>query len=168
MSQRVLFGTGAGGDQGTFYDNRLYRPERLGGLHRNPCFALGLLYAQPMEKYSGTPIEAHQAWQMFDRWKSRDQEIGVIFWGRSANLYTLGRIASVKNGRVELKGESARASFNLTGAVFKYGPMQTWPNWPSPPIVEVNALRAEIPNGDYLALAEGLTPQSISSPLLPE
>jgi hypothetical protein len=32
-----------------------------------------------MEKYSGTLIEAHEAWQMFDRWKSRDQEIGVIF-----------------------------------------------------------------------------------------
>jgi len=134
----------------------------------NPSFGPWALYAQPMEKYSGTPIEAHEAWQMFDRWKSRDQEIGVIFWGRSANLYTLGNITSLKNGRVELRGKTARASFNLTGAVFKYGPMQTWPNWPSPPIIEVNAQRAEFANGDYIALAEGLTPQSISSPMLPE
>ena len=92
----------------------------------------------------------------------------MIFWGRSANLYTMGTVTSLKNGRLELKGDLARASFNLTGASFKYGPMQTWPRWPSPPIVEMNALRAEFANGDYLALAEGLTPGSISSPMLPE
>jgi hypothetical protein len=38
----------------------------------NPSFCPWALYAQPMEKYSGTPIEAHEAWQMFDRWRSRD------------------------------------------------------------------------------------------------
>jgi hypothetical protein len=121
-----------------------------------------------MDRYSGTPIEAQEAWQMFDRWKNRRQDIGVIFWGRSANLYTMGTVASLTNGRLEIKGALARASFNLTGASFKYGPMQTWPRWPSPPIVEVNALRAEFANGDYLALAEGLTPDSISSPMLTE
>ena len=120
-----------------------------------------------MEKYSGTPIEAHEAWQMFDRWKNHGQDIGVIFWGRSANVYTIGTVASLANGRLEIKGAFARASFNLSGASFKYGPMQTWPRWPSPPIVEVNALRAEFANGDYLALAEGITPDSISSPMLP-
>src|SRR5689334_7908973 len=127
-----------------------------------------LLYADAMDKYSGTPIEAHEAWKIFDQWKNRGQDIGVIFWGRSANLYTLGTVASLKNGRLELNGDSARVSFNLTGASFKYGPMQTWPHWPSPPIVEVNALRAEFSNGDYLTLAEGLTRDSTSSPVLPK
>ena len=121
-----------------------------------------------MDKYSGIPVEAHEVWQMFDQWKERGQDIGVIFWGRPANLYTTGTVASLKSGRLELQGDMARASFNLTGASFRYGPMQTWPRWPSPPIVEVNALRAEFPNGDYLALAEGLTPDSISPRMLPE
>jgi hypothetical protein len=121
-----------------------------------------------MKEYSGTPIEAHEAWRMFDRWKNGGQEIGVIFWGRSANLYTLAIVESAKNGRIHLKGGEARASFNLAGAVFKYGPMQTWPRWPSPPIVEVTALRAEFENGDYLALAEGLTPPPLASRSLPQ
>src|SRR3954454_1288701 len=127
-----------------------------------------MLYAEPMDKYSGTPIEADQAWQTFEQWMNRGQDIGVIFWGRAANLYTIGTVASLKNRRLELKGTCARASFNLTGASFKYGPMQTWPRWPSPPIVEVNALRAEFANGDHVALAEVLTPDSISSRMLPE
>jgi len=87
---------------------------------------------------------------MFDQWQKRGQEIGVIFWSRSANLYTLAVVESAKNNRIQLRNGEARASFNLTGAVFKYGPMQTWPRWPSPPIVEVAALRAEFENGDYL------------------
>lgn len=120
-----------------------------------------------MNDYSGTPIEIHQAWEILDRWRSRRQEIGIIFWGRSANVYTLGQVESAGNGRIQLKGEDARASFNLTGASFKFGPMQTWPRWPSPPIVDITALRAEFENGDYLVLAEGLKPPSISPPSLP-
>src|SRR5262244_1841173 len=84
-----------------------------------------MTYAEPMEKYSGTPIEAHEAWQMFERWKNRGQDIGVIFCGRSANVYTIGTVASLANGRLEINGAFARASFNLTGASFKYGPMET-------------------------------------------
>jgi hypothetical protein len=120
-----------------------------------------------MNEYSGTPIEMNEAWKIFDRWRNQRQEVGIIFWGRSANVYTLGFIESATNGRVQIQGNGARASFNLVGASFKYGPMQTWPRWPSPPIVEVTALRAEFENGDYLALAEGLTPPPISSPSLP-
>ena len=120
-----------------------------------------------MEDYSGTPIETHQAWEILDRWMSGRKEIGIIFWGRSANVYALGLVESATNGRIQLRGDGARASFNLVGASFKYGPMQTWPRWPSPPIVEVNALRAVFENGDYVALAEGLTPPPISSPSLP-
>lgn len=121
-----------------------------------------------MEGYSGTPIEAGEAWRMFDRWRTRGQEIGVIFWSRSANLYALGVLESAKAGRIQIKGEAASASFNLAGVNFKYGPMQTWPRWPSPPIVEVLALRAEFENGDFLALAEGLAPPPLSPPALPE
>ena len=120
-----------------------------------------------MEDYSGTPIETHRAWEILDRWRSGRHEIGVIFWSRSANVYTLGLVESASNGRIQLRGSGARASFNLVGAAFKYGPMQTWPRWPSPPIIEVNALRAEFENGDYLALAEGLTAPPVSSPSLP-
>jgi hypothetical protein len=64
-----------------------------------------MLYAERMDNYSGTPIEAHEAWQIFDRWKNRGQDIGVIFWSRSANLYTMGSVASLKNGRLDLKGD---------------------------------------------------------------
>ena len=85
-----------------------------------------------MDDYLGAPIEAHRAWSMFDLWKSRGQEIGVIFWGLPASLYTLAIIESANNGRLQLKGEAARASFNLVGASFRYGPMQTWPSWPIP------------------------------------
>ncbi len=120
-----------------------------------------------MQDYSGTPLEAHEAWQMLDRWKTQTKELGVVFWSGSANLYTLAKIESAKNGRIQLRGDTARVSFNLTGATFKYGPMQTWPRWPLPPIVEVTALRAELKNGDYLALAEGLTPPVVASVALP-
>jgi hypothetical protein len=105
---------------------------------------------------------------MLDQWKIRGQEIGRIFWGRSANLCTLGVLKTSRDGRIQFHGSTARASFNLAGATFRYGPMQTWPNWPSPPIVDVTALRVEFENGDYLALAEGLTPPPVSSPALPE
>lgn len=105
----------------------------------------------------GDPIDVQDAWNILSRWKNRQQEIGVIFWGRSGNLNTLGHVEEASKGRIQLRGEGARASFTLTGASFRYGPMPTWPRWPSPPIVEVRALRAVFDNGDYLALAEGLT-----------
>src|SRR4051794_27578018 len=120
-----------------------------------------------MDDYSGTPIETHQAWETLQRWRNKRQEVGLIFWGRSANVYTLGLIESARDGRIQLTGAGVRVSFNLVGVSFKYGRMQTWPRWPSPPIIEVNALRAEFENGDYLALAEGLTPAPISSPSIP-
>lgn len=120
-----------------------------------------------MRDYSGTPIEIQEVWRILHRWKSAGQKIGLIFWGRSGNVYTLGLVESASNGRVEVTGEGTRASFNLVDATFQYGPMQTWPRWPSPPIVEVTALRAEFANGDYLTLAEGLTPPPISPMSLP-
>lgn len=115
-----------------------------------------------MDDYSGTPIESQQAWQIFDRWKTNRKQIGLIFWGRSSNLYALGVLESAKAGRIQFIGDTTRASFNLAGATFKFGPMQTWPRWPQPPIVEVSAVRAELENGDYLALAEGLMPPALT------
>src|SRR5215831_14618724 len=113
------------------------------------------------------PIQPDQAWCILDRWKSSGREIGVIFWNRSGNVYALGSMKSARNGRLELCGEVARASFNLIGAEFRYGPMQTWPRWPSPPVTEVMALTAELPGGDYLAVADGLRAESIGGLSLP-
>jgi hypothetical protein len=119
-----------------------------------------------MKDFSGSPIEPQVAWQLLDQWKSSRHEIGIIFWGRMASLYAIAVVDSTKYGRVRFLGDTAGTSFNLKDATFKYGPMQTWPRWPSPPIVEVNALRAEFSNGDYLVLAAGLTRQALSSPML--
>ena len=115
----------------------------------------------------GTPIEPEEAWRIFDKWKASAREIGVIFWGRSGNLYTSASIHSAANGRLELRGEATRASFNLAGAIFRYGPMTLWNHWPSSQTAEVMALRAVFDNGDYLALAEGLRPNSLPPTSLP-
>jgi hypothetical protein len=119
--------------------------------------------------YRGTPIPTDQAWRTFSDWKGNGREIGVIFYGGSGtSLYTMGFIESARNGRLLLKGALVRASFNLTRANFTYGPVQTWPKWPSPPIVEVIAVQAQLENGDWLALAEGLRPESLPQRALPE
>ncbi len=121
-----------------------------------------------MQDYSGTPLEPNEAWTIFDRWKSSGQKIGIIFWGRTANVYAMGILQNTRNGRIEFTANGTRSTFNLNGATFKYGPMQTWPKWPSPPVVEVLALRAEFEHGEYLALAEGLMPSAMPLPSLPE
>ena len=122
-----------------------------------------------MAGYAGNPIGTDDAWRTFDGWKRKGREIGVIFYGSSGNsLYTMGVIESARGGTLRLKGDSARASFNLARASFVYGPVQTWPRWPSPPIVEVIAVQAQLENGDWLALAEGLRPESLPSRMLTE
>ena len=119
-----------------------------------------------MRDYSGTPLDANQAWTMLDRWKIRGQEIGLIFWGRSANLYTFGVLKTARDGRIQFHSSTARASFKLAGAAFKYGPMQTWPRWPNPPIVEVIALQAYTATGTWIIMAEGVRPDALSTQLL--
>lgn len=122
-----------------------------------------------MQDYTGTPIPTDQAWRTFSDWAYNAREVGVIFYGGSgASLYTMGFIQSARNGRLLVKGETVRASFNLTRASFTYGPVQTWPKWPSPPIVEVLAVQAQMENGDWLALADGLRPESLPPRSLPE
>ena len=115
------------------------------------------------------PMQMDQAWRTFADWKSRRREIGVIFYGCSGNsLYTMGFVESARNGKLLLKSGTARASFNLARANFSYGPLQTWPRWPSPPIVEVIAVQVQLENGDWLALAQGLRPESLPARALPE
>jgi hypothetical protein len=122
-----------------------------------------------MAHYTGTPIPMDQAWRTFGDWKSAGREIGVIFFGGSgSSFYTMGIVESARNGRLLLKSDTVRASFNLRLATFAYGPVQTWPKWPSPPIVEVIAVQAQLENGDWLALAEGLRPESLPPRALPE
>jgi len=98
-----------------------------------------------MSGYTQDSIAPDEAWRTFDTWKSMRCELGVIFYGASGNsLYTMGRIESASNGKLQLRSDTTRASFNLARASFVYGPVQTWPRWPSPPIVEVIAVQARL------------------------
>jgi len=122
-----------------------------------------------MADYTGIPIPADQAWRTFDGWQNSGREIGVIFYGGSGvSLYTVGLVASARNGTLLLQSDTARASFNLARASFTCGPVQTWPRWPSPPIVEATAVQARMENGDWLVLADGLRPESLPQRALPE
>jgi len=120
-----------------------------------------------MTDYAGNPIPPDQALSTFDAWKSSGREIGVIFYGCSGvALYTMGFVASARNGTLRLQSDTPNASFDLALANFRSGPFFTWPRWPSGPIVEMTAIRARVENGDWLILADGLRPESPSSPRL--
>jgi hypothetical protein len=122
-----------------------------------------------MTDYTGTPIPPDEAWRTFDDWQSNGREIGVIFYGCSGvSLYTMGFVASARNETLQLQSDTAKASFNLALANFRYGPFLTWPNWPYPQIVEMTAIRARMENGDWLILADGLRPESIPARALAE
>jgi hypothetical protein len=54
--------------------------------------------------FSGNAIDPSEAWRIFERWKARGGEIGVIFSGRSGTLYAAGRIAGARNGTLQLAG----------------------------------------------------------------
>jgi hypothetical protein len=61
-----------------------------------------------------TSIPTNQAWRTFGDWKTSGREIGVIFYGCSGNsLYTMGFVESARNGKLLLKSDTARVSFNL-------------------------------------------------------
>jgi hypothetical protein len=114
----------------------------------------------------GQPMPADRAWRLFADWKASAKEIGVLFVSQGSTLRAFATIGSVRDGAIQLRSETASATFNLMGATFLYGPMQTWPRWPNPPIVEVMALHALLPRGAWLCLAEGLRPEAIPSQLL--
>src|SRR5216683_1837466 len=78
------------------------------------------VYPRAMTDYTGTPIPTDQAWRTFGDWKSSGREIGVIFYGGSGSLYTMGFVQSARNGKLQLESDTARASFNLARASFTY------------------------------------------------
>ena len=108
-----------------------------------------------------------QAWQVISDWKTNAKEIGVLFVSQLHTLRALATVTSAANGTIQLATGSATASFNLREATFTYGPMQTWPRWPYPPIMEVMALHALLPRGTWLCLAEDLKPEAILPRTLP-
>ena len=108
-----------------------------------------------------------QAWRMISDWKTNAKEIGVLFVSQFGTLRALATVTSAVNGTIQLSTDAATASFNLREATFMYRPMQTWPRWPYPPIVEVMALHALLRHGTWLCIAEGLKPNAITPRMLP-
>ena len=112
------------------------------------------------------PIPADQAWRIFADWKASGKEIGVFFNSQSGSFSALGTLRSARNGTIEFQAEAGKAAFRLKDAQFTYGPMQTWPRWPNPPILEVIALQAYTPCGTWIIMAEVLRPEALSTQLL--
>ncbi len=108
--------------------------------------------------FEGKLIPSEQAWRTLDDWRARGKEIGVWFVAKSGSMRTLGTVDSVRNGRLALRGGTVRAGFNLQDATFAYAPVQTFPRWPMGPMVEVMAVQAFFPTGDWLMLTEGMLP----------
>ena len=111
--------------------------------------------------FQGKLIPAEQAWRRLDEWRAAGKEVGVWFVARAGSVRTLGTVDAVRNGRLELRGTTVRAGFDLKGATFAYYPMQMFPRWPMGPMVEVMALQAFLGTGDWLVLAEGMRPESL-------
>jgi hypothetical protein len=110
---------------------------------------------------TGTPIGSGDAWLMFEKWKSARAEIGVLFHGLSGSVTTTGTVTSANMGRLQLNSPTAEISFRFKDVNFSYGPVQMFPRWPNPPMVEVIALQAWFANGDWVALAERFRPESL-------
>ena len=118
--------------------------------------------------FEGKLIPSDRAWRMLDDWRAQGREVGVWFVARSGSMRTLGTVDAVRNGRLELRGSTLRAGFNLKDATFLYAPVQMFPRWPMGPMVEVMALQAAFPTGDWLMLAEGLRPEGLPMRSLPQ
>lgn len=104
---------------------------------------------------------------MFADWKAGRKQIGVRFISQLGRFGAFGMLRSASKGTVQFQADSAGATFDLKEARFTYGPMQTWPHWPNPPVVEVMALQAYLPHGTWLVMVEGLKPEAIPVPQLP-
>jgi hypothetical protein len=111
-------------------------------------------------------IPTDQAWRIFSGWQASGKEIGIFFHSQSGSFSALGTLRSARNGTIEFQAEAGMAALRLKDAQFTYGPMQTWPRWPNPPILEVIALQAYTRNGTWIIMAEGLRPESLSTQLL--
>jgi hypothetical protein len=117
----------------------------------------------------GTPIAADEAWRLLDDWRVQGKEIGLLLCIRSgtAVVSSMCTLWATRNGLLQLRTDSGGASLNLKLAKFTYGPMKVWPRWPAGPTVEVLALQAYLPEGDWLVLAEGYLPKELSPLALP-
>ena len=117
----------------------------------------------------GNPVSSEEAWKVLDDWKVRRQEIGMLYCRRSgtAVISAMCRVQRLRNGSLQMSGDGTAALLSLRMAAFSYGPMKVWPNWPSGPIVEVLALQACLPEGDWLMLAEGYLPKELAPLALP-
>ena len=105
---------------------------------------------------------AVDAWRRFDDWRMRGAEIGVLFVAKPVTVSSIGTVQSVRNGTLRIQGSTAGAGFNLQGASFTYGPLQVFPRWPMGPMVEVMAISAYMPAGEWLVLAEGVRPEAMA------
>jgi hypothetical protein len=117
--------------------------------------------------FEGRLIAPDHAWRRFAEWQSAGKQIGLWFVSKSGSVRTAGAVESARDGRVQLRGQSAHAAFNLREAQFTYGPFQVFPRWPMGPMVELLALQAFLANGDWLVLAEGLMPERLPPRALP-
>jgi hypothetical protein len=117
--------------------------------------------------FEGKLIPSEQAWRKLDDWQAAGKEIGIWFVAKSGSVRTLGTVEAVRNGRLEMRGSTVRAGFNLKDVTFLYAPIQLFPRWPMGPMVEVMALQAAFPTGDWLMLAEGMRPESLPMRELP-
>jgi len=117
----------------------------------------------------GTPVSAEDAWRVLDDWKVKRKEIGMLYCRRSgtAVISAMCRVRRLRNGSLQMSGDRAGVSLNLRMAEFSYGPMTVWPNGPSGPTAEVLALRANLPEGDWLVLAAGYLPRERAPLALP-
>ena len=123
---------------------------------------------QEWTQVNGTPMETDRAWRMFSDWTSSGKEIGMWYVSQPSRFLAFGMMTSARNGTIQFQTETARATFDLKEARFTFGPMQTWPRWPNPPVVEVMALQVYLPRGAWLVMVEGLRPQAVPVPQLPE
>ena len=114
-----------------------------------------------MDHPSAQSLPANDAWRMFDQWRASGQTIGILFMGRHSSLTTSGTVTGTRTGRLQINSDTAEASFNLKDAEFLYGPVQMFPRWPYPPPVEVIAVQACLPGGDWLVLAENFRPKAV-------
>src|SRR5947209_7992811 len=119
------------------------------------------LHSSRMPELPGSPLSHDDAWRLFDQWRTGANEIGVLFLGRHGSLTTSGTVTSARMGRLQINSATAEATFNLKDANFLYGPVQLFPRWPYPPPVEVIAVQACLPGGDWLVLAQGFRPKPL-------
>ena len=117
--------------------------------------------------FEGKLIPSEEAWSRLEDWRAAGKEVGVWYVAKTGSVRTLGTVDLVRNGRLELRGTTVRAGFNLKDATFAYAPMQLFPRWPMGPMVEVMALQAAFPTGDWLMLAEGMRPEGLPMRELP-